>query len=89
RDYVLVAFGGAAAQHACAIARELGMTRVLNHPDAGILSAYGIGMADVLRQRAQGVYQPYDEQAVASLEEAFNSLAEEARQEVLAEGISP
>ena len=60
RDYVLVAFGGAAPQHACAIADELGIRRVLNHPDAGILSAYGIGMADVVRHRAAGVYRPLD-----------------------------
>ncbi|HND56164.1 MAG TPA: hydantoinase/oxoprolinase family protein, partial [Pirellulaceae bacterium] len=43
RDYVLVGFGGAAPQHACAVADDLGMTCVLNHPDAGVLSAYGIG----------------------------------------------
>ncbi len=53
RDYVLVAFGGAAAQHVCAVARELGMTQALIHPDAGLLSAYGIGLADVTRHRAR------------------------------------
>ena len=88
REYVLVAFGGAAAQHACAVARELGIPRVLNHPDAGILSAYGIGMADVVRHRAQGIYQPYSSEAIASLETAFNAMAKAARDEVLAEGIS-
>ena len=63
--YVLVAFGGAAGQHACAVARELGMRQVLLHPDAGMLSAYGIGLADVVRHRAAGVYRPYCEAAVA------------------------
>ncbi len=42
-DYLLVAFGGAAPQHACAVARELGIQKVLNHPEAGVLSALGIG----------------------------------------------
>lgn len=88
RDYVLVAFGGAAGQHACAVARELGMKRVLNHPDAGILSAYGIGLADVVRHRAQGVYSGYSEQAVSQLRGLFDELAEQARREVLAEGIA-
>ncbi len=47
RECALVGFGGAAGQHVCALARELGMGTVLLHPLAGILSAYGIGTADV------------------------------------------
>jgi 5-oxoprolinase (ATP-hydrolysing) len=47
RDCALVAFGGAAGQHACAIARELGMRTILLHPLAGLLSAYGIGVAEM------------------------------------------
>jgi 5-oxoprolinase (ATP-hydrolysing) len=87
RDYVLVSFGGAAAQHACAVARELGMRKVLNHPDAGILSAYGIGMADIVRHRVSGVYQPYSEEAVAALRDTFQALAAEAQSEVVEEGV--
>ena len=60
RDYLLVSFGGAAPQHACAIAEELGMEAMLNHPDAGILSAYGIGMADVVRHRVRGCLSPLE-----------------------------
>ena len=89
RDYVLVAFGGAAGQHACALARELGIRSVLNHPDAGILSAYGIGQADVVRHRAAPLYAPYTETAVRELEDTFDQLASEAREEVVAEGVSP
>jgi 5-oxoprolinase (ATP-hydrolysing) len=48
-DYVLVTFGGAGGQHACALARALGFRQVLIHPLAGLLSAYGIGLADVRR----------------------------------------
>ena len=48
-DYALVTFGGAGAQHACAMAESLGIPEILVHPYAGILSAYGIGQADVRR----------------------------------------
>ena len=47
REYALVVFGGAGGQHACALARRLGIRRVLVHPLAGVLSAYGMGVADV------------------------------------------
>jgi 5-oxoprolinase (ATP-hydrolysing) len=47
RDYALVVFGGAGGQHACAVARRLGIRRVLAHPLAGVLSALGMGVADV------------------------------------------
>jgi 5-oxoprolinase (ATP-hydrolysing) len=87
RDYVLVAFGGAAPQHACAVARELGMREILLHPDAGILSAFGIGMADVVRHRAAGLYREYSEAAIAELRETFAALETDARAEVLAEGV--
>lgn len=87
RDYVLVAFGGAAPQHACAVARELGMTKILNHPDSGILSAYGIGLADVVRHRFAGVYRPYTDSSLVSLSEVFAGLELELRDELAAEGV--
>jgi len=87
RDYVLVAFGGAAGQHACAVADELGVTRILNHPDAGLLSAYGIGLADTVRHGAQGIYRPCDEAEIEALEPTFRRLAAALSREVLAEGI--
>jgi len=86
RDYVLVAFGGAAGQHACAVARELGIERVLCHADAGLLSAYGMGMADVVRHRAQGIYRPLHEGTLQELEAEFARLADEAVAELAAEG---
>ncbi|MET0210691.1 MAG: hydantoinase/oxoprolinase family protein, partial [Burkholderiaceae bacterium] len=53
-EYTLCCFGGAGGQHACLVADALGMTRVFIHPFAGVLSAYGMGLADVraLRQEA-------------------------------------
>ncbi len=50
RDHVLACFGGAGGQHACAIARSLGMNTVYVHKYAGILSAYGMALADVIHE---------------------------------------
>ncbi len=47
RDHALVCFGGAGGQHACPLLRRLGMTRAIFHPHAGVLSAYGMGVAPV------------------------------------------
>ena len=57
-EYVLNVFGGAGGQHACAVADALGMTSVLIHPLAGVLSAYGIGLADIIAMREQAVEAP-------------------------------
>ncbi len=54
-EYTLCCFGGAGGQHACAVADALGMTRVFIHPLAGVLSAYGMGLADVRALRQQAV----------------------------------
>jgi 5-oxoprolinase (ATP-hydrolysing) len=56
--YVLATFGGAGGQHACAVADALAMTKVLIHPLAGVLSAYGIGLADLTAMREQAVEAP-------------------------------
>ncbi|MGH7192026.1 MAG: hydantoinase B/oxoprolinase family protein, partial [Candidatus Saccharimonadales bacterium] len=72
----------------CAVARELQMSRILLHPDAGLLSAYGIGQADVVRHRAAGVYQTYSHRTVFGLADRFQELADDASSEVLAEGIA-
>ena len=87
-DYVLVAFGGAAPQHACAIAKELGIRQILNHPDSGILSALGAGMADVVRHEAAGIYQPYTDETLTDLESTFDRVTQIAIDKVLAEGIA-
>src|SRR5438270_13170446 len=59
RDYVLVTFGGAGGQHACALARELGIRHVLSHAWSGLLSAYGMGLADIRRFGEQAVLRPW------------------------------
>jgi len=88
REYVLVSFGGAGAQHACAIARELGMRRVLLHPYAGVLSAFGIGMADVKKLAARDVGQTYSPPTLATIEGAFAEMERGLRAAVQAEGIA-
>jgi len=54
-EYTLCCFGGAAGQHACLVADALGMTRVFIHPLAGVLSAYGMGLADITAMRETAV----------------------------------
>ena len=56
--YALNCFGGAAGQHACDVADALAITTVLIHPLSSLLSAYGMGLADIAAQRAQGVDEP-------------------------------
>jgi 5-oxoprolinase (ATP-hydrolysing) len=58
RDDALVCFGGAGGQHACALARTLGMKRVIVHPLAGVLSAWGLGLADVRHHEVAAVPDP-------------------------------
>jgi 5-oxoprolinase (ATP-hydrolysing) len=86
-QYTLACFGGAGGQHACLVADALGMTRVFIHPLAGVLSAYGMGLADVraLRQRALEVR--LDTPALAGCESAFTDLVKAAREEVAAQRI--
>ena len=85
--YVLSTFGGAGGQHACAVAAALDMTSVLIHPLAGALSAYGIGLADVIAMRETAVEAPLTQALAASLEyEVFRQLEESARAELAAYG---
>ncbi|HEY1664740.1 MAG TPA: hydantoinase B/oxoprolinase family protein [Trebonia sp.] len=85
--YVLSTFGGAGGQHACAVADALGMTSVLIHPLAGALSAYGIGLADVIAMRETTVEAPLTAGLAARLsDEAFRPLEESARAELSAQG---
>jgi len=67
RDAVLCSFGGAGGQHACAVAEALGMERVLLHPLAGVLSAYGIGLADEVELIERSVRQPLTPQLLQTL----------------------
>ncbi len=66
-DYTLYGFGGAAGQHVCAVATALGIRRVLIHPYASVLSAYGIGLADQRQVETLGVERPLEATILAEL----------------------
>ncbi|MBX3662061.1 MAG: hydantoinase B/oxoprolinase family protein [Burkholderiales bacterium] len=86
--YTLACFGGAAGQHACRVADALGMPRILIHPLAGVLSAYGMGLADITAMREQTVEAPLDETSVQQLQTRVDALAAAARDEVLAQDVA-
>ena len=88
--YVLATFGGAGGQHACAVADALGMTKVLIHPLAGVLSAYGMGLADVTAMREPAVEAPLSETPwLTRLDRVDSRLEAEARAELAADGDRP
>jgi len=80
-QYTLACFGGAGGQHACKVADALGMERILIHPLAGVLSAYGIGIADVKAIREASLLKPLGEDFSAALSDletrAETALAEQ------------
>ena len=86
-DHVLVSFGGAGGQHACSVARALGITHVLMHPFAGILSAWGMGQADVRNRRKKSVLSPLTEESLEQLVRIVNSLTIETVNHVQRQGI--
>ncbi len=88
-EYTLCCFGGAGGQHACLVADALGMTRVFIHPLAGVLSAYGMGLADVRSLRQQAVESVLTQAALASAEATFAALEATARAEVERQGVPP
>ncbi len=87
-EYSLNCFGGAAGQHACLVADALGMKTVFLHPFAGVLSAYGMGLADVRALRERQIERPLSTSAIAVLETACAELGDEAGDEILAQGVS-
>ncbi len=87
--YTLSSFGGAGGQHACLVADELGMQRVYIHPYAGVLSAFGMGVADISAMREQTFERPLAPESVTAMDRELDLLAEAARAEVRAQGVSP
>ena len=80
--YALTTFGGAGGQHACAVADALGMRTVLVPRMAGVLSALGMGLADITAMREQSVEEPLDDSVMARLESVADSLESTARAEL-------
>ena len=86
--YALNCFGGAGGQHACDVADALAITTVLIHPLSSLLSAYGMGLADIRAQRAQGVDEPLDAGALARVGLIADALADAAVAEVEGQGVA-
>jgi len=87
--YALNCFGGAGGQHACLVADALGMTTVLVHPFSSLLSAYGMGLADIRATRQQAIEEPFGDAALAAIAAAGARLGAEARDEVIGQGVAP
>ncbi|MFC7476132.1 hydantoinase B/oxoprolinase family protein [Dankookia sp. GCM10030260] len=84
--HALQCFGGAGGQHACLVADELGMETVFIHPFAGVLSAYGMGLADQTAIREGAVEAPFTAGSIEGLAARLDALAAEGRAELLKQG---
>jgi 5-oxoprolinase (ATP-hydrolysing) len=90
REYTLCCFGGAGGQHACAVARHLGIRKVLLHPLAGVLSAFGMGLADTIWEgSAPAGSRELSPACLAELEPVFAGLETQGRAAVAAQGFRP
>ena len=86
--YCLTVFGGAGAQHACAIADTLGMKVCLVHPMASLLSAYGMGLADIRATRTQALEVALDAEGRMAAAALLDALGSDAEMEVAAQGVA-
>jgi 5-oxoprolinase (ATP-hydrolysing) len=88
-EYALTSFGGAGGQHACLVADALGMKTVFIHSLAGVLSAYGMGLADQSAMRELAVEQRLGEIGPDALAARLDQLGQDARGELVAQGVAP
>jgi 5-oxoprolinase (ATP-hydrolysing) len=87
--FALQCFGGAGGQHACLVADELGMETVFIHPFAGVLSAYGMGLADQAVIREAAVEAPFTADAINDLTARLEALVAAGREELARQGADP
>ena len=85
-DYTLCCFGGAGGQHACLVADALAMKTILVHPFAGVLSAYGMGLADTVTNRQQAVEAALDQVLVEELSNRLDQLQNSGIEELEQQG---
>lgn len=86
-DYALVCFGGAGGQHACMVADRLGIEHIYVHPHAGVLSAVGIGLADVRQIRDETVEQTLNDENLQRLDPRWHELENNGTQYLQNQGI--
>ncbi|WP_084404797.1 hydantoinase B/oxoprolinase family protein [Pseudovibrio sp. Ad13] len=87
-EYALTCFGGAGGQSACMVADSLGMKTVIVHPLSGILSAYGMGLADIRATRQQAVVKELNTDNLTALADLAQRLATDAKTEVENQGVA-
>jgi 5-oxoprolinase (ATP-hydrolysing) len=85
----LVAFGGAGGQHACKVAETLGIERILIHPLAGMLSAFGIGLADLLAVSERPVEAPLDQALIDRLAREYAAMVADAETTLASSPLQP
>ncbi len=88
-EYTLCSFGGAGGQHACLVADALGIETVFIHPYAGVLSAYGTGLADIRAIFEEAVEDVLSEGLVASLVLSYQKLIDRSITEIRNQGVQP
>lgn len=88
-NYTLTTFGGAGGQHACLVADALGMTRVFAHGFAGVLSAYGMGLADQSAMREKALEEQLSVALLPELGQQLQQIGTEARQQLERQGVTP
>ncbi|HIK57448.1 MAG TPA: hydantoinase B/oxoprolinase family protein [Synechococcales cyanobacterium M55_K2018_004] len=86
-EYTLCCFGGAGGQHACLIAEALGMKQIFLHPYAGVLSAYGMGLADITTLREKAIELRLEAAMLPMLDREFQQLTDEGKREILDQGV--
>ncbi len=87
-EYTLCCFGGAAGQHACQVADALGMQTVFIHPLAGVLSAYGVGLADVVVMKQRAMELVLTLEAMSACDQSMTALELHAREALLEQGVA-
>ncbi|TXH32420.1 MAG: 5-oxoprolinase [Rhodospirillaceae bacterium] len=86
-EYALQTFGGAGGQHACLVADALGMKTILIHPFSGLLSAYGMGLADIRATRQRTVEMPLEAAGLASAQKILDGLTGDVRDELIRQAV--
>ncbi len=87
-DYVLCCFGGAGGQHACLLAEALGMTEIMIHPFAGVLSAYGMGLAEMRSNQSRSIELELHLDSMAQLQTTIDELITLTETELRSQGVT-
>ncbi|MCP3924287.1 MAG: 5-oxoprolinase [Desulfobacterales bacterium] len=86
KEHILACFGGAGGQHACAIARALGIKEIFIHRFSGILSAYGMGLADIVCEKQEPSAIVLDQSSKNEVESKIKTLTNKAVDELITDG---